>query len=268
MKLFAIYDAFVSDEKALAYLFYFENTQSFAIELPQTADEWETPLLLSGFAKKGIYSIGEKWAKRWVEQRIVPPDRQNLGMILKKNRLEAYDDYKLLVLADGKCAQDDCFIRPITYEALPDEIKQRLNRKVKDVLPLSEWRLLVFFRDDSVRNIDAKHEFYDEAGFFGIFNDEELFQNVRVSPGGNGIEWGSNRVIPAEKLYNVGKTLGITSSDFDLFIKHNIFDTAEAAAALNCSRQYIHQLVAAGKLHPIRSGPGGRLFYKSEIIGE
>lgn len=46
----------------------------------------------------------------WVRQRIVPPDRQNIGQILKANGLEEYDEFSLLMFGSGRCAQDDyCF---------------------------------------------------------------------------------------------------------------------------------------------------------------
>jgi len=32
------------------------------------------------------------WGGKFVAQRIIPPDRQNLGSILKENGLKAYDE--------------------------------------------------------------------------------------------------------------------------------------------------------------------------------
>ena len=42
-----------------------------------------------------------------MQQRIVPTDRQNLGEILRDNGLKEYDEFELLMLATGRCAQDD-----------------------------------------------------------------------------------------------------------------------------------------------------------------
>ena len=53
MKIFAIRDAADTSKKDLAYLLYYETDKRFYIELPENADPWETPLLLSSFVQKG-----------------------------------------------------------------------------------------------------------------------------------------------------------------------------------------------------------------------
>ena len=100
MKIFAIKTD--ENEKTLAYLLYYEKEKSFYIELPDKADPWETPLILSSFAKKNITTVNSYWSKIWVQQRIVPSDRQNLGQILKENNLTEYDEFELLMLSGGR----------------------------------------------------------------------------------------------------------------------------------------------------------------------
>ena len=53
MKIFAIRDEFANQKIDLAYLLYYEAEKRFYIELPDDADPWKTPLLLSSFVKKG-----------------------------------------------------------------------------------------------------------------------------------------------------------------------------------------------------------------------
>ena len=53
MKIFAVRDEDNTTNKAVAYLFYYEKEKRFYIELPEDADPWETPLILSSFLKKG-----------------------------------------------------------------------------------------------------------------------------------------------------------------------------------------------------------------------
>lgn len=113
MKIFAVKDEEDFSRKALAYLLYYERPKQFYIELPDDADPWETPLILSSFAKQGERTINAYWSKLWVQQRIVPMDRQNLGQILKDNGLKEYDEFDLLMLADGRCAQDNYYLEPI-----------------------------------------------------------------------------------------------------------------------------------------------------------
>ena len=82
MRIFAIRDGNADVPKDLAYLFYYEKDKTFYIELPEGADEWETPLLLSSFVKRGETTVNPYWSKLWVQQRIIPTDRQNLGQVL------------------------------------------------------------------------------------------------------------------------------------------------------------------------------------------
>lgn len=53
MKIFAIRVETDQQHKDLAYLVYYEKAKQFYIELPENADPWETPLLLSSLAKRG-----------------------------------------------------------------------------------------------------------------------------------------------------------------------------------------------------------------------
>lgn len=103
MKIFAIRDETDNARKDLTYLLYYETDKRFYIELPENADPWETPLLLSSFAQKGEHTINSYWSKLWVQQRIVPPDRQNIGQVLRDNGLKSYDEYGLLMLCAGRC---------------------------------------------------------------------------------------------------------------------------------------------------------------------
>ena len=87
MRIFAIKDDTLSQEIVLGYLIYYENAKAFYIELPDDADPWETPLLLSSFVKRGEHSVSSYWSRLWVQQRIIPRDRQNIGQVLKESGL-------------------------------------------------------------------------------------------------------------------------------------------------------------------------------------
>ena len=113
MKIFAIRDETSKDNKDLAYLLYYELEKRFYIELPEDADPWETPLLLDSFVKRKEKTVNSYWSKVWVQQRIVPMDRQNLGQILRDNNVKEYDEYELLMWAMGRCAQDNYYLVPI-----------------------------------------------------------------------------------------------------------------------------------------------------------
>ena len=138
MKIFAIRDESSQEQEDRAYLLYYEQEKRFYIELPENADAWETPLLLDSFVKRGETTVNSYWSRIWVEQRIVPPDRQNIGEILRDNHLKEYDEYALLMLAMGRCAQDDYYLVPIDEKELPEEFTKRFSKRIEDVLPLED----------------------------------------------------------------------------------------------------------------------------------
>ena len=138
MKAYAIRDASIDKGRDLAWLLYYEREDTFHIEISEDVDEWDAPLILSSFVKRGVRALDPYWSRVWVEQRIVPRDRQNLGMILKENGLKEYDAYRLLVLSDGRCAQDECFITPLKTGAFPQELSRRLAGTLSCIVPVPD----------------------------------------------------------------------------------------------------------------------------------
>lgn len=60
--------------------------------------------------QKGQRKLDKKWSFRWVQERVTPPERQNIGQILKANNMSEYDEFKLLVKNQGQSCQDECYI--------------------------------------------------------------------------------------------------------------------------------------------------------------
>ena len=263
MKLFAIKSDSTCD-KVLGYLLYYEKPDQFYIELPEDADEWETPLLLSSFAKRGQRTVNSYWSRAWVQQRIVPPDRQNIGAVLKENGLEKYDEFALLTLSDGRCAQDDCYIEPLREEALPKEISDRFSIRVEEAVPLDDGQLLVFFRNGEARKCNME-EICSDRCFAPILQNIHLFSAVQVQTDGYGVTWGENLDIGAESLYREGTEVPLSIRDFRSYAAHCVTDTAGACKLLQCSRQNISDLVKRGKLHPLHTSAAGALFLLSEL---
>lgn len=101
-------------EKDVAYLYYDETSKEYEIEVPETTESWEAPMLIAEFIKKGRRKIDKKWSFRWVQERVTPPNRQNIGQILKANHMKEYDEFSFLVKSAGRTCQDDCYIVEIT----------------------------------------------------------------------------------------------------------------------------------------------------------
>ena len=186
MKIFAVRDEDNTTNKAVAYLFYYEKEKRFYIEFPEEADPWETPLILSSFLKKGQKTINAYWSRIWVQQRIVPSDRQNLGMILRDNGLDFYDEYKLLTMTNGRCSQDSYYLEPISEKDIPKEFVKRNQQKVEDVIPLPENQLLVFFRDGCVKKHDLVQLASTDKRFAPVLRNENTFRAVNVETDGYG----------------------------------------------------------------------------------
>ena len=265
MKIFAIRNE--ENKEISAYLLYYEKEKSFYIELPDNADPWETPLILSSFAKKDITTVNSYWSKIWVQQRIVPSDRQNLGQVLKENNLSEYDEFELLMLSDGRCAQDNFYLELIPEIDLPDSILKRFEKKIEDIVPLQNYGLLVFFCNGVIKKCDIK-KFFNKNKSLKTFLTlhKDMFQYVRIQPGGYGIYWEENMSISDTELYDKGTKIPLSSSDFKDFVEHRVINAAEAAELLGCSRQNINDLVKRDKLHPVKATDKSTLFLKSEVM--
>ena len=106
---------------------------SLSIDICENAREEDVPMLFVPFVRENKLHIDDKWANRWIEERIVPTSRQNLGEVLKANGLEFYDAIALFIAGDGKCEQDDFFIREVKSSNCSEDlsIAQRLGKAIK-----------------------------------------------------------------------------------------------------------------------------------------
>lgn len=265
MKAFAIKDDTVSESRELAYLLYYEMAKMFFIEIPEQTSEWEVPLLLSSFVKRKKYTVDAYWSKKWVQMRIIPPDRQNLGGILRENGLEEYDEFELLFILEGRCAQDDCYIEPVREDYVWQKMGDRFARKLKNAVPLEKQNVLLFFQDEMIKKCSLKEMLSERKEFQPLLNKPEAFGNLKILPGGQGICWGESLSISNEELYKMGQRIPLSTDDFNIFIEHEVISTAEAAKRLDCTRQNIEDLVRRHKLHPIKSMLKSKLFLNSEV---
>ncbi len=267
MTVFEIRDESNKDN-LLGYLFYYPKSKRFYTELLGSVDKWNAPFIFWGQIKKGEYSIGYEESLEFVRQRIIPPDRQNIGMILRDNNISEYDEYKLLTLSSGRCAQDDLYLIKIDTDDVADEIKARFELKLKDVIALSDYRVMVFFKNGRTGIADINKLRKDDRLFSRVFEEKHVFDNVKLSPGGNGIEWSGTTIISAEDIYANSKWIDIAYADIINLSKNRVIDTGEAAALLGCTRQYINQLVNQKKLIPIKRISNNFLFLRSDIESE
>lgn len=249
-------------DRILGYLFFSDASGRFYTELLPDLSVWDAPPIFLSHVRRKVYSIDSVWTMKWVRQRIIPAERQNIGAVLKAYHLRIYDEYQLLLRSEGRCAQDEEYIEKTTE--LPTPILDRLHKKVKDVVIRPNGQALVFFIDDMTRVINLHLLLENRAGFRRILSSPEILRSVSVSPFGNGIEWDEARSIPAEELRESGKEIDLSYDDLLSFVQTRCIDTSSLTEQLGVSRQYIHQLVKQDRLHPISFGGNYQLFARTD----
>ena len=265
MKICRICDEYYPELGNLGYLFYFENANRFYIEIADGLDYWYAPPIMDWYIEHGIEYVDAEWSLKWVQNRIIPRDRQNIVEILKNQGMDTYNEYRMLLYSDGRCAQDECMVEEIHEEDLPEYIVHRWDRHVKSVFSLRDHIVLVFFIDGSSCTVDVSTIIGKEPRFSRILREKDVFIKVHVSEGGYGICWDELREIPFYKLRKHEIDYSISYEDIRLIIERETFDTAQTAERLRCSRQNIDDLVKRNKLHPVKTGAKNKLFMKSEV---
>ena len=112
MRRCAVKNAFY-DDKVVAYLLYDEKDRTYRIEVPEDVRSVEAPLIIADLVDKGQRQIGKEWSLRWVKQRVIPLERQNIGQILRENGMDRYDEFLLLMKNHGRSCQDECYLEEV-----------------------------------------------------------------------------------------------------------------------------------------------------------
>ena len=113
MKRYAIKNDRYGKDKTLAVLTYDDANNTYTIDVPEENTEREVPFMISLFVKRGQRHIGNEWSMKWVQSRVTPPSRQNIGQILRVNHMKRYNEHDFLVKNQGRCCQDECYIEEI-----------------------------------------------------------------------------------------------------------------------------------------------------------
>lgn len=268
MRIFAIKnDDDITEKRIYGYLFYYENEDKYHIEIPRDVEYWEAPMIIDHFVEDGSYCIGEHYSKKWVHSRIIPPDRQCLGMILRDNKLDRYDEFRLLTLSTGRCAQDSFYITGIKYADLPDEIKERMKRGISDVSFIAEGRVWFVMKDGTIFEVECADRGNPKLDMLNrALSYYNLLTDVIISPDGTGIIIGGNFEFTREEVLRYGKALNVSRDILRSIMSDKLVGSEEAAAILGCSRQNIDDLVKRGRLSPVKSGANGNIFLKCDVL--
>ncbi|WP_026488614.1 hypothetical protein [Butyrivibrio sp. XBB1001] len=96
-----------SQNTAVATLQYDERKREFRIFIPQGQDLKKLPMMLRASASKGEYTMSPQNSMVWVRNRIVPSERQNIGLFLKSYGLNNYREDLILEKTNGESIQDN-----------------------------------------------------------------------------------------------------------------------------------------------------------------
>ena len=113
MRIFAIKNEKHRKRPAQSWLIYDEETDNFSIRISRNADKEALPLMLICAVEKGQYELGDRLARRFVSERIIPSERQNLGSIMAAHGMDHYDVFDFLMIDMGRCSQDDCYLEEV-----------------------------------------------------------------------------------------------------------------------------------------------------------
>lgn len=114
MRTFEIIDSETQDAKPCAILTCDQGKDLFWADIEPWAGPNDVPLAFSPFVEKGERHIPPKWVRAWVDERIAPPTRQNIGQILRAHGLSEYNACALLASGEGRSSQDGFFLREVT----------------------------------------------------------------------------------------------------------------------------------------------------------
>ena len=265
MKIYAIYDKETWGDSALGYLFYYEKANEYIIELNEALDEWRAPLLFQGLVGKGIYTMPKNVSLLWVRERVIPSGRQNIGLILKNAKLKEYNEMALLALSKGRCSQDECYIEEISDEELPEYIRKRRDKNIKECFLTEDKQVICLFGDNTVRKLDLSMLEADNRDVRYILKNNDLLYSMKVGVGGYSICFDETIEIAASTVREKGKLLPISANDILGFVRNNIIDTTTVCDMLQCSRQNLSYLIKSKKIVPIISGTKERLYTKGAV---
>lgn len=65
------------------------------------------------FVRKGVYDVDDYWARRFVKERVIPPERQNIGSILRTIGAPYYTEFAILEYCGGRCCMDEFYLEEI-----------------------------------------------------------------------------------------------------------------------------------------------------------
>lgn len=261
MKICEIHDDY--RDLVVGYLYYYENNDSYLIELSEDLSTDASPVFFESFIRHQEFTVNAEWSRKYVQSRVVPRDRQNLGEILKNAGLSTYDMFKLLIPSAGKCSQDDCSIRVVNM--VPSWLEERKSRWISNVAPLSNFRLFVSFEDGSSRIIDMHNIFENDRTLAVLLEREDDYKRVEIRASGRYLDFGAGKEIMYDRLYSAGENLQLSNYDLETIFKNSYADISYICEKYSVSKQYVNKRLKDKGVSPAMKSRAGYIYKKSDI---
>ena len=209
--------------KIFGYMFYTKKLDICYIEINEK--ETEQPVFFHLFAENNKYVINNYYSEKFINERIIPYERQNLGSILRENNIPYYNSILFYIKALGKSSMDDTFIKKIKYDDILDNVKERRKHLIKDFIILNNNKMIIFFINNETKIIDIERN--PNRPFLSIFGEEIIFD--------------SKYRFDYDYLYKNGKDFPLSFDDLLNYINDNVLNSKDICEKYNISRQYVNQ---------------------------
>jgi len=266
MKVYAIYNDDLEKKIPIGYLFYYEKPKEFVIELREDVSEWDVPILFQNYVKQNKYMILKEISSNWVNERIIPSSRQNIGVILRNSNLKNYNEIDFLKSTKGRCSQDNCYFEEINVNDISKDVAERRKKNINSCFFSNDKSLICLFKNNNVKRISLNVLKKYSKVVKNILNNVDFKNSVEIDIDGYGVVFDENTSIESSFLYENGELLNTKANDFLNFAKANIISTSQTCNILKCSRQNIDYLVKSKQLTPIFSSTKENMFLKSDIL--
>ena len=87
MRRFELIDGEGRELRPSAIISYDEATGAYGARVEDWAEPGDVPAIFAAFVARGERDIPSKWVQTWVDERIAPPGRQNIGEVLRSHAI-------------------------------------------------------------------------------------------------------------------------------------------------------------------------------------
>lgn len=249
---------------SVGLLYFYEKSDTYIIELSPDLSLEDAPIFFDSFLRRKKFTVGPAESRRFVESRIVPRDRQNLRSILENAGMREYEPFRLLLLAEGRCSQDDCVIRPISSE--PDWMAGRKKQWLVEADALPDRRYYFSFRDGTEGIAALEPLVRNDRTLAVILQKYDELSAAKLIGGGRTVDFGSGRILMSNAVYDNGLLELPRPGDREAILQGSLVDVPDLCSELGVSRQYINRRIQEEGIQPFRKCGGNNLYLRKDVF--